>query len=223
MITRAGDDKIVWRWDNTEPFGALPPDGNPSGLGAFVYNQRFPGQVVDRVTGFNYNYFRDYDPGTGRYAQSDPIGLKGGINTYAYANGNPIINSDRLGLTTFQCTKPLDAITGNFGSGVSGFAKNNIPTAYHQYSCVVDTKGKITCGGQDHQGSPISSPGKPSNDKLSAGLCEETQPDNNCFEQCMIVEWKKPRPRYGIPFGTDCQEYDDEVNQKCAKQCKGKS
>jgi RHS repeat-associated protein len=59
---------------------------------------RFPGQQYDSVTGFHQNYFRDYDPGTGRYVQSDPIGLDGGISTYGYANGSPLIYSDPEGL-----------------------------------------------------------------------------------------------------------------------------
>lgn len=48
---------------------------------------------------FFYNYFRDHDPATGRYAQSDPIGLLGGITTYSYANNNPLTVIDGYGLT----------------------------------------------------------------------------------------------------------------------------
>lgn len=88
----------MWRWDQGEPFGNSVPDENPSGLGAFDLPLRLPGQYFDKETNLHYNYFRDYDPGLGIYKQSDPIGLKGGINTYAYVDGNPISRIDPLGL-----------------------------------------------------------------------------------------------------------------------------
>jgi RHS repeat-associated protein len=93
--------QVVWRWDHAEPFGSNPPNENPSGLGAFTCNLRLPGQYFDRETNTHYNYFRDYDPGIGRFPQSDPIGLAGGINTYSYVGSNPLSRTDPLGLFAF--------------------------------------------------------------------------------------------------------------------------
>ena len=66
---------------------------------AFAFDLRHPGQRYDNTTGLNYNYFRDHDPGTGRYVQIDPIGLEGGISTYAHVGGNPRGAVDPLGLS----------------------------------------------------------------------------------------------------------------------------
>ncbi|MBF0509530.1 MAG: RHS repeat-associated core domain-containing protein [Deltaproteobacteria bacterium] len=72
LVNRA----TVWKWDH-DPFG----NGAPAGT--LTYNLRFPGQYFDSETGLYYNMARDYSPSLGRYVQSDPIGLQGGVNTYA--------------------------------------------------------------------------------------------------------------------------------------------
>jgi RHS repeat-associated protein len=92
QITNAASQP-VWLWDH-DPFG----NGTPTTIGSFTYNLRFPGQYYDKLAGLNYNYFRDYDPKTGRYIESDPIGLEGGINTYGYVAENPLSFSDPYGL-----------------------------------------------------------------------------------------------------------------------------
>ena len=108
------ENRPRWRWDSTEPFGASFADEDPSGLGAFVYNLRFPGQYYDRETGLHYNYFRDYDPQIGRYIESDPIGMNGGFNLYEYVKSNPITRLDPMGLDSAPAyhysTDPLDYI-----------------------------------------------------------------------------------------------------------------
>lgn len=61
-------------------------------------NLRFPGQYFDSETGLHYNFHRYYDPTTGRYISSDPIGLAGGMNLYSYTQNNPINAVDPRGL-----------------------------------------------------------------------------------------------------------------------------
>jgi RHS repeat-associated protein len=97
-------DVAVWRWQlEVDAFGDHVPNQDPDNDGIqFVLDMRFPGQRFDKDTGFNYNYFRDYEAATGRYSQSDPIGLEGGYSTYAYVTNNPLKWTDRRGLACDQ-------------------------------------------------------------------------------------------------------------------------
>ncbi len=111
--------RVVWS-ASYDPFGRAAVQSDPDGNGqAVTLNLRFPGQYFDAETGLHYNYFRDYDPTMGRYLTSDPIGLEGGMNTYAYVGGNPISRIDPLGLCKpgSQMKECLEKILGeNVGS-----------------------------------------------------------------------------------------------------------
>ncbi|HHM6058630.1 TPA: RHS repeat domain-containing protein, partial [Pseudomonas aeruginosa] len=84
--------QIAWQWQS-DAFGR----GEALSQGSTQVNLRFPGQYYDAESGLHYNYFRDYDPQTGRYVESDPIGLRGGLNTYGYVMGNPLRYIDPTG------------------------------------------------------------------------------------------------------------------------------
>ncbi|MGY6517290.1 MAG: RHS repeat-associated core domain-containing protein [Lysobacteraceae bacterium] len=92
--------QVLWRWSLLgEPFGDHLPDEDVNGDGVrLTFNLRFPGQYFDQATGISYNYFRHYDATVGRYLQSDPIGLAGGISTFAYVAGSPLAYVDQYGL-----------------------------------------------------------------------------------------------------------------------------
>ncbi|WHP32004.1 RHS repeat-associated core domain-containing protein [Trabulsiella odontotermitis] len=87
------DGTIVWRgeqqlWGREE---SINKEDAPS------CRLRFPGQYEDEESGLYYNRFRYYDCETGEYLCADPVGLRGGLNLYAYVP-NPLSWIDPLGL-----------------------------------------------------------------------------------------------------------------------------
>ena len=97
QVVTDANQSVVWQADY-QPFGEVDVTTN-----LIEQDARFPGQYIDKATGLHYNYFRDYDPTIGRYVQSDPIGLDGGLNTYGYVGGNPLIFIDPFGLVFPGC------------------------------------------------------------------------------------------------------------------------
>jgi RHS repeat-associated protein len=88
------EGNIVWKWES-KPFG------EDEATGTFSFNLRFPGQYFDGETGTHYNINRDYNPVTGRYIQSDPIGFDGGVNGFRYVDGKPLSLDDKKGENPF--------------------------------------------------------------------------------------------------------------------------
>ncbi len=85
----------VYRWQPTDAFGVGTHNTDVDGNGQHRDTRLgLPGQQWDSETSTWYNYFRDYNGRWGRYTQSDPIGLAGGINLYVYALDNPLAYFD---------------------------------------------------------------------------------------------------------------------------------
>jgi RHS repeat-associated protein len=173
MITDQNNN-VVWQWENNDPFGQTPPNSNPSGQGNFTFNQRFPGQYFDSETNLFYNYFRDYDPTTGRYIQSDLIGnvlykdlairklslVTGTVfpeimsqiysalpkynQSYAYVLGNPLKYSDSFGLIMASCKANNTAGSADSYHSTGG--------KVCEYTCTSGGRSAVVKGGCDRVG-----------------------------------------------------------------------
>lgn len=124
-----------------------------------------------------YNYYRDYDPQTGRYIQSDPIGLRGGLNTHAYARNEPVRRVDPLGLDTVTATIGGSLVGGAGIAGSVGVYVSNKPfdvgvIVQGEYGYGVNLGGSVQFG---YQTGPLSNVSNPSvNYNVSPGVVSLT-------------------------------------------------
>ncbi|MES3026210.1 MAG: RHS repeat-associated core domain-containing protein [Pseudomonadota bacterium] len=195
LITDAASN-TVWKWES-DPFGASAPQESPSGQATFTHNPRFPGQYFDAETGLHYNYFRDYDPSTGRYVKSDPIGISAGPNTYVYVKANPLTLYDPLGLADIS-TIYCNGATGEKGDYIIinttvGPAKKC--TEIHEQSHLVDWKkryGAGSCIGKARGFIPYASVnGDNYRDFLRDSECRANEAARKCTDNCGDEQAKK--------------------------------
>ncbi|MBA8884592.1 RHS repeat-associated core domain-containing protein [Dokdonella fugitiva] len=112
VVFDPSNNGAMWKWEFLDSaFGANVPDEAVSGNGQYLLGLRYPGQYFDAESGLHYNYFRDYDPATGRYVESDPTGLMDGPNTYAYVGSSPLNYRDAWGLARCEYSVSRHTLT----------------------------------------------------------------------------------------------------------------
>ncbi|WP_420347619.1 RHS repeat-associated core domain-containing protein [Pelagibius sp.] len=200
-MTDAGAQLLWWR-DQT-------PFGQTVATGGFSQNPlRFTGQIADTESGLHYNYFRDYDPALGRYIQSDPIGLRGGLNTFGYVEGNPLRFIDPLGLKVLVCRRPADLPfpasyfdhywikTDRYESGMGGM-RGGVPAQDGNFDKPYDPTQTV-----DHSGQAAA-------DNAS---CEPMQ---NVSEECVNELIRPGRPTGAWHPYNQCRNFTAHVIGQC--------
>lgn len=128
---------------------------------------RFPGQYHDAETGLHYNFFRFYDPATGRYITADPLGLEPGPDHRAYVV-NPLAWTDPLGLAS--CLSIPDEAWDHVFKGE--FNKANKAVGYHSRP-----------GGADRYGVRTTLKSEPDEDGVYTGTVTKRDWDGNTWVQ----------------------------------------
>ncbi|UXI67294.1 RHS repeat-associated core domain-containing protein [Tahibacter amnicola] len=203
-----GNNAQQWKWDYfASAFGENAAVVPPGGIDVSL---RFPGQYLDASTGLNYNYFRDYEASTGRYVESDPIGLRGGLSTYGYAFQRPQSLFDRFGLTVYKCTRPMRGL-------------RQVP---HDFLCASSAVPGLQpdCGGHGPKTfwDTAYGEGADSNEKFSEEQCTaQPQGPGDCEEKCLREMITRPRPKYSATaVGVqNCWDWAADTYNDCKSTC----
>jgi RHS repeat-associated protein len=161
---------VLWQWAYAgNPFG----EKAPVSVTSYTLNLRFPGQYFDAESGLNYNVNRDYEPATGRYIQSDPLGVVVDSSTYAYALHRPLDIYDPTGLAPPNnnawrnfCLVYFFACNMNHPLPGTPPADPSLPGAPGEYQPAPDPQGNGLSGGAK----------RPENPKPPGPLCPQSAP-----------------------------------------------
>ncbi len=135
-VVKDDQRRPVWQWPysafgDNKPTGPLiearKPPTQLSATKPIEFGLRFPGQYEDADAGLNYNLFRWYHSKGGRFTQADPVGARGGLNRFAYVEGNPLSYIDPKGLSPADIQKILETVNSTVSSMTSQGARNSNP------------------------------------------------------------------------------------------------
>jgi RHS repeat-associated protein len=180
---------------------------------------RLPGQYFDAETGLHYNYFRYYDPRTGAYVYSDPIGLDGGLNAYVYVDSNPAAYIDPLGLARFGF-RPLSVFEQAYNEANPPSGRSNIHIAHEQLWFDDNPNENVGFFGGDGNGAGLAVCGEAGDVRPDTGFSREDYDfvgpvyDDNLMRQALTnIRDDFDSTTYCL-FGRNCQDFADSLRRE---------
>jgi len=194
VLDSNGQKRWEWAFDRNA-FGTRAANEDPAGTRKpFEFNLRFPGQYYDAETGLHYNYFRDYEPGVGRYVQSDPIGLVGGESTYAYGISHPISNVDYYGLFQKLLLRAvlceLSSGADNLFNGINRSRREGYRAILNQNLSMAEQTRRTRINGCQQDAIYSASIGKPLSNEWVKNCSENAEEDYSELEESAWEEYE---------------------------------